>query len=520
MDFLWRDKKGKNMFSKTYCAAITGIDAIAVQVEADVGDGLPMFELVGFLASEVKEAKERVKVAIRNSNFLLPPKRITVNLSPADIRKEGTAFDLSIAVAILTASGFIPQKFTNEVMFAGELSLDGKINPVTGILPIACAAKKYGFKSLIVAKDNALEGAMVSEINVIGVSSLSETVQFLLKEIEINPEQREIKIHNNIKKQVDFSEVAGQMAAKRAIEVAVAGWHNIMMYGSPGSGKTMLAKRVPTIMPKLTFEESLELSKVYSVAGKLSKKQLLLLERPFRSPHHTITQTALIGGGRIPKPGEISLASYGVLFLDELTEFKRDVIEVLRQPLEEKLITVTRLNASYLYPANFMLVAALNPCPCGYYPDRNLCRCSEKQIRKYLGKLSQPLLDRIDICVETVQIKYQELEREGNISESSYKIQNRIKTAHKIQKDRYNKLGIFFNSQLTPKEISKYCILGEKEKAILEKAFYHLKLSARAYHKILKVARTIADLEESEKIQIEHLSEAIKYRLYANDLTE
>ncbi len=468
----------------------------------------------GLPDTSVKESKERVRTAIKNSGYQFQSRKIVVNLAPADTKKEGSIFDLPIAIGILI--NFEEIKCTNlkDTIFIGELSLDGKINRVNGVLPICIEAKKLGIKKVVIPKENVNEAAIVKGLEIIGANNLKEVALYLNNEFNIEPEKIDIEqIFSTSKKYVlDFSDVKGQENIKRALEVSAAGGHNCLLVGTPGSGKTMMARRIPSILPDLTFDEALEITKIHSVAGVLTKNTSIKTERPYRSPHHTISITSLVGGGRIPKPGEISLAHYGVLFLDELPEFNKNTLEVLRGPLEDRTVTISRVNASLTYPCNFMLVASMNPCPCGFYGSKEKeCTCSNQAIAKYMGKISGPLLDRIDIQIEVSPVKYDKLQNDEKI-ESSQEIKERVNKARKIQIERYKDYGIFSNSELNPKLIEKYCKLGEKEKKILQDAFEKLGLSARAHGRILKVARTIADLDEKETIETKHIAEAIQYR--------
>lgn len=504
------------MFCKTFSAVLYGLEAVTVQVETDVRNGLPQMQMVGALASETKEARERVRVAIENSGFRLPPKHITINLSPADIRKEGTSFDLATAISILAAFGFIPEKQLDGCMFAGELSLDGKLNKVPGILPMAGLAAKEGFQKIIVPEGNASEAALQGEVPVYGMKSLNEVVGFLLGKYKKNQEQpmnpellKTIQQEINREKE-DLKDIIGQTAAKRALMIAAAGGHHLLMIGPPGSGKTALAKCMPSLLPELSFEEMIKLSTIYSVSGKLKNDMEYVVKRPFQAPHHATTASALLGGGRCAAPGLVSLCHHGVLFLDELTEFKPEVLETLRQPLEEQKVTVSRFQATYTYPAAFQLVAAMNPCPCGFYPDRSKCNCSLQQIRRYTGKISQPILDRIDMMIEVFPVEYEKIrKREG--METSESIRRKVCAARKLQEERFKNKKIHLNSEMGKREVEEFCVFQKDAEEILHQLFQKNDFSTRRYFRILKLARTIADLEESVEICKHHLTEAYSY---------
>ncbi len=502
------------MISVLNSTALCGLDGYIVDVETDISNGMPGFDIVGLPDAAVKESKERIRAAIKNSGLALPAKRITVNLAPADIKKEGAHFDLPIALGILGASEQLDADKCGNAIFLGELSLNGDLRRVSGVLPMVISAYQKGIRTVFLPADNAKEAAVVEGMEVFGVKSLKEILQHytgesILTHTTINIDEL---LENSERNRFDFADVKGQFYVKRALEIAAAGGHNLLMIGPPGSGKTMIAQRIPSILPNMTFEESLEVTKVHSIAGNLSDSSPLVAERPFRHPHHTVSAVGLTGGGSNPKPGEISLSHNGVLFMDELPEFRRDALEAMRQPLEDGQVTITRAGGSATYPCSVMMVASMNPCPCGYYGDRTReCTCSQTQIMKYMSKISGPLLDRIDLHIEVPSVSYDDLETKQR-GESSAEIKARVNGARKIQTERYKGTGIFSNSQLTAELMNTYCALGDEANALLKQAFESLGLSARAHNRILKVARTIADLANSEQIEMEHIAEAIQYR--------
>lgn len=507
------------MFGKIISGGVVGVSACLIGVEVDMDRGLPTFSMVGSLSGEVRESKERVSVALKNSGFSIPPTRLTVNLAPADVHKEGTAYDLPIAVGILQVMSYFEESATENILFLGELGLNGELKKVRGVLPIVQVAQKAGIKECIVPFANAAEGAVIPGIKVRGADNIGQVLAFLQQKEEQEREKllpqtivdAKCLLRNEEDKGDDFAQVYGQEMAKRAAEIAAAGFHNLLMIGPPGAGKSMIAGRIPGILPPLTLQESLEVTGIYSVAGLLEEGQALVTKRPFQHPHHTISRAALTGGSLRPRPGVISLSHRGILFMDELPEFGRSIIDSMRQPLEEHKVQIAKAGGNLTYPADFMLVCAMNPCPCGFYPDRNRCKCTEAQINHYKGKVSGPIMDRIDLWVELQPVQLSRLQS-GQAGESTKDIRKRVEQARVIQEKRFAGSGYCFNADIRSGDLEKYCVLGQAEKKLMEQLYQSLQLSARAYHRILKVARTIADLEGAEHIGEEHLLEAAGYR--------
>lgn len=499
------------MFTQVLSAAIYGVDARIVRVEADVSDGLPSFSMVGYVSAQVKEAQDRVRTAVRNIGLALPPKRVTINLAPADIRKEGPRFDLPIAAAVLCAAGRIAPKALEGTMVLGELGLNGAICPVSGVLPSVLAARDCGCKVCILPLGNLAEGRNVHGMRIVGLATLAELAAYCCDPEGYVQQEPAMEPAKAVAKKGDFADIHGQEQVKRAALLSVAGFHNLLMVGPPGSGKTMAASRLAGLMPDMTEAESLEVTKIYSVAGLLPEQAALLTERPFRAPHHTISPQALAGGGRFPRPGEITLAHRGVLFLDELPEFSRTGLEILRQPIEDKRIVISRSQGTVIFPADFILVAAMNPCPCGYYPDMNRCTCTAGQISSYIHRISQPLLDRIELCVEAPPLTYKELGQPGAAMDTRT-LKGQVADAFAIQKKRYRGEGFLYNSQLGAGDLERYCALSPEAETVLMRMYDKLGLSARGCHRLVKVARTAADLDHSDRIEKPHILEACSYR--------
>lgn len=501
------------MFSSVKSVALSGISGVITDVEADVRNGLPSFNMVGFLSTQVKESGDRVRSAIQNSGYSLDPKRVLINFSPADIRKEGTTFDLAVAISILATDAGFDSSYLSETAFIGELSLNGVLRPVNGVLPMVCTAKDAGIKRIVLPKENLKEAVLVEGVEILSAGTLSEVVEMIKgkkKGEEALPEEEKEFSGFHAR---DFSEIHGQENVKRAIEIAVSGMHNLLMIGPAGSGKSLLASCIPSVMPPMSKEESLDTTKIYSISGLLDPEEGLIRVRPFRAPHNSVSVAALVGGGTKLRAGEISLAHNGLLFLDELPEYNRQTIEILRQPLEEKKITIARVRGVVTYPADFLLAAAMNPCKCGFYPDRKLCHCDETQIRNYLSRVSRPMIDRFDMVTEASRVTYQTLfKAKSEKAESSSEIRKRVLVAREIQEERFRREGIHFNSQMDNKMTNAFCRLNEKARSLLEIAYEKHNMSLRGYYRILKLARTIADLSEKKDVDETEIAEAIHYR--------